>query len=233
MEEKTNYLLKELPLSIRPRERLERYGAESLSDSELLAIILRCGTKDISVISLAEKVLYEFESLHSLSQVTIEELCKIKGIQKVKAITILASIEFGKRVVNSFQEKLGVINNPFDAYLYLKPLMENLDHEELFCIFLNIKSEIIKVKRITTGTVNSTLIEAKDILKWAIKYSSSFIIIAHNHPSGDATPSNNDKVLTDKLIASANQIDIKVIDHIIIGKGGYYSFLENKSKIKR
>lgn len=230
MEKKT-YLLKELPQSLRPRERLEEYGAENLSDCELLAIILRCGTKDLSVISLAEKILYEFESLNSLSQVTIEELCKIKGIQKVKAITILASIEFGKRVINSFQKKLGKIEKPNDAYIYLKPLMENLDHEELFCIFLNIKSEIIKIKRITIGTVNSTLFEPKDILKWALKYSSSFIIIAHNHPTGDVNPSLNDKIVTEKIISAANQIDIKLVDHIIIGKNDYYSFLENKSKI--
>lgn len=225
-----NYLLKELPISLRPRERLEEYGSESLSDTELLAIIIRTGTADLSALSVAESVLHEFDNLSSLSTVTVEELCKIKGIHKVKAITILAALELGKRVVNNFRKKIGIIKRPGDAYMCLRTMMENLEHEELVCIFLNIKSEIIKIKRLTTGTINSTLFEPKDILKWALKYSSSFIIIAHNHPSGDVSPSENDKIVTERLIAAAKLIDIKVVDHIIIGKGNYYSFLENKSK---
>ena len=229
-KDRTNYLVKELPISLRPRERLEEFGADSLSDVELLAIIIRCGTADLSAISVAESVLHEFENIGTLTSVTIEELCKIKRIHKVKAITILAALELGKRVVNNFRKKIGTINRPYDAYMCLRTSMENLDHEELACIFLNVKSEIIKIKRITIGTVNSTLFEVKDILKWALKYSSSYIIIAHNHPSGDVRPSENDKIVTDKLINAAKTLDIKVIDHIIIGKDNYYSFLENKSK---
>jgi len=228
-----NHLLKELPENERPRERLEKYGPSSLSDSELIAIILRTGTKNLSVLSLASNILCEYETINDLSEVTIEELCKIKGIHKAKAITLLASIELGKRIVLNNRTENKVINSPKDAYDYLRTSMENLDHEELVCLFLNIRSEVIRQKRITVGTNNSTLLDPKTILKWALKYSSEYIIVAHNHPSGNPTPSENDRIVTMNLQKAAKEVDIKLVDHIIIGKNKYYSFLENNNKYKK
>lgn len=221
---------KNILMSDMPRERLERIGAEALSDSELLAILLRTGSKDNHVLNLAQEVLNEFDNINSLNDVTVEELCTIKGIHKAKAITILAAIEFGKRVTENKRRNETRIDKPQDAYNYLRTSMENLNHEELVCMFLNNKSMVIKTKRITMGTTNSTLFDPKLVLKWALKFSSNFIIIAHNHPSGDPTPSEDDKLVTEQIIRAAKTVDIKVVDHIIVGKNRYYSFLENGYK---
>lgn len=227
------YLLREIPVYERPRERFEKYGAEALSDSELLAILLRTGTKNNSVINLANEILKEFDNINSLNDVTIEELCKIKGIQKAKAISILAAIELGRRITENFRKESIKIESPSDAYRFVRTKLENLLHEELVCIFLNTKSEVMKVKKISIGTTNSTLFDSKIVLKWALKFSSSYIIIAHNHPSGDPTPSDNDRIVTDQIIRAGKAVDIKVVDHIIVGKDKYYSFSENNNNYKK
>lgn len=222
-----SHLLKELPLEERPRERLEKYGAEALSIAELLAIIIRCGTNNLSAISLSFEVLKEFENLESLSNATISELSKIKGIEKAKAISIIASLELGKRMYNELTKKIK-IKNSLDAYMLVKGDFFNVSIEELVAIFLNIKGEVVKVKKITVGSVSQTIIEAKDILKWALKYSSSNFIICHNHPSGDPSPSINDIKATNEITKQASIIDINLVDHIIIGRRKYYSFKESK-----
>ena len=216
-------ILKEIPKIERPRERLELSGPESLSIAELIAILLRTGTKDLSSIDLAYKVLNEFETLDALSNATITELCKIKGIYKAKAITILASIELGKRI-SAKREDRNKVNDILDVYRLVKGNMERLDHEEIVLVLLSIKSEVIKVKKISIGTSSLSLLEGKDIFKWALKYSSNHFVVCHNHPSGDPSPSSNDKVLTDRLTEQANLMGINMVDHIIIGKGKFYSF---------
>lgn len=222
-----SHVLKEIPEIERPRERLEFMGASALSVSELLAIIIRCGTKNTSALSLAYEVLKEFETLDNLSSATISELSSIKGIQKAKAISIIASLELGKRLANEMKERKK-ISNIIDAYKLIKDNMVNLKNEELSVIYLNVKSEVIAIKKISMGTISETAINPKEIFKWALKYSSIHLIIVHNHPSGDPSPSPNDKKSTFELIKQAQIIGLKIIDHIIIGKNSFYSFQSNK-----
>ncbi len=222
-----SFFIREIPQNERPRERLQKYGSSSLADHELLAIILRTGTPKLSVLDLAKQVLIEFENLNKLTDVTVEELTKIKGIGKAKALEILAAIELGKRINLPASPKVH-LTNPFQSYAYLKNKLQNESQENLVCVYLNTQSEVIKSKTISIGTNNHTIFNPKDILKWALKYSASAIIIAHNHPSGNPNPSFEDYEVTKKLINAARYMDILIVDHIIIGKNRYFSFLENK-----
>ena len=222
-----SYMVLEIPLADRPRERLLKYGASSLANYELLAIILGTGSKNKSVLDLAKQVLIELEDINNFNEVTVNELMKIKGIGKAKAISIIAAIEFGKRV--NQPKNLGIkIKDVSDAYNYLKDLLQNENQENLVCIFLNNNSEVINVKTISIGSITNTIFNPRDILKWALKYSAVAIILAHNHPSGNINPSMEDIVVTKNIIEAAKLVDIIVVDHIIIGKNKYYSFLENK-----
>lgn len=222
-----SYMVKEMPLADRPRERLIKYGAKSLANYEIIAIILGTGSKNQSVLDLAKSLLINLEDINRLNEITINELMKIKGIGKAKAISIIAAIELGKRVnepvVNNIQ-----ITNSSQAFYHLKDMLQNENQENLVCIFLNNNSEIINTKIISVGSITNTVFNTKDIIKWALKYSAVAIIVAHNHPSGNINPSREDILVTRNLLQAVKIVDIVLVDHIIIGKNKYYSFLENK-----
>ena len=222
-----SYMVKEIPLADRPRERLLKYGVKSLANYEILAIILATGTKNESVLDLSKNILINFEDLNVLNEVTVSELTKIRGIGQAKAISIIAAIEFGKRVNNPFCSNIKITNSK-QAFELLKDMLQNENQENLVCIYLNNNSEVINIKTITVGSINNTVFNPKDILKWGLKYSAVAIIVAHNHPSGNILPSNEDIIVTRNIIQAAHLVDIIFIDHIIIGKNKYYSFLENK-----
>lgn len=221
------YYLHELPNDNLPRERLAKLGASSLSDYELLAIILRTGTKNESVIEMSKKLLAEFKHISNLNNTTISELMEIKGIGSTKAIELLAAIELGRRV-NSLNIAKVTIMSSQDIFNYLKYRMQSLSQEQLIAIYLNVKSEIIDTKVLTIGTANQTIIDPKEVMKWALKLSSSHVVIAHNHPSGDPTPSRQDIASTDYLISFAKSLDITIVDHIIIGQNKYFSFSKRR-----
>ncbi|MGI6709903.1 MAG: RadC family protein [Bacilli bacterium] len=221
-----SYLLKEIPVEDRPRERLEKNGPASLSNYELLAILLRTGYKEVSVLDLAKEIILKIEKLQKLSEITITELTEIKGIGKAKAIEIIAAIELGKRINKPILNN-AKLDNAKLVYLLFKEEMQNLSQEHFKCIYLNSKSEIIEKKLLSIGSSNITIFNPKDILKWGIKLSAVGIILVHNHPSGDPLPSRADIKMTDAIINAAKMVDIKVVDHIIIGKEKYYSFNEN------
>lgn len=221
------YYLHELPNDNLPRERLAKLGASSLSDYELLAIILRTGTKNESVIEMSKKLLAEFKHISNLNNTTISELMEIKGIGSTKAIELLAAIELGRRV-NSLNIVKVTIMSSQDIFNYLKYRMQSLTQEQLIAIYLNVKSEIIDTKVLTIGTANQTIIDPKEVMKWALKLSSSHVVIAHNHPSGDPTPSRQDIASTDYLISFAKSLDITIVDHIIIGQNKYFSFSKRR-----
>ena len=221
------YYLHELPNDNLPRERLAKLGASSLSDYELLAIILRTGTKNESVIEMSKKLLAEFKHISNLNNTTISELMEIKGIGSTKAIELLAAIELGRRV-NSLNIAKVTIMSSQDIVNYLKYRMQSLTQEQLIAIYLNVKSEIIDTKVLTIGTANQTIIDPKEVMKWALKLSSSHVVIAHNHPSGDPTPSRQDIASTDYLISFAKSLDITIVDHIIIGQNKYFSFSKRR-----
>ena len=218
-----NYCIKELDDDIKPRERLKRYGVSYLSDVELLAIILRCGTKDINVINLSTMLLNEVKGLNNLANMSIKALSNIKGIGEVKAISVLASLELGKRSLKVNNKRIKVTNG-YIIYDLFKYDFINVYQEKFIVVFLDTKKNMIGYEVIFIGTIKEATIHPREIFKSAIKNLASYLIIIHNHPTGDSTPSNADIDITNKLIDIGKLIDIPVIDHIIIGYHNFYSF---------
>ena len=225
------YLVREMPKEDRPRERMIESGASSLSNEELLAILLRTGRKDLSVIELAKNVLYHLESLEDLKRITVLELLQINGIKEAKATTIVAAIELGKRLSNLQRNPKVSIKSGYDVYHLLSADLTHLEQEHFICLYLNTKSELIKKETIFIGTINQTLIHPREIYKNAIKLSASAILFVHNHPSGDSNPSKADFQATSSLMESGVIMGIDVIDHIVIGNHEFYS-LKDQKKIK-
>jgi DNA repair protein RadC len=222
------YLVREMPITERPRERLIESGASSLSNEELLAILLRTGRKDLSVLELAKNVLYHLESLEDLKRITVLELLQINGIKIAKATTVVAAIELGKRLSNLQKIEKVSVKSAFDVYHLLYQDLTHLEQEHFICLYLNTKSELIKKETIYIGTINQTLIHPREIFKHAIKLSAAAIIFAHNHPSGDSTPSKADFQATTSLMSSSAIMGIDVIDHIVIGNHEFYSLKDQK-----
>lgn len=226
--------LNKLPISERPYEKLEIYGEKALSNSELLAIIIKTGTKEETAVQVAQKILSinnENDSLRFLGQISIEELTKIKGIGRVKAIQLKAVFEIAKRISRPINTEKIVIKTPKDV---ADLLMEELKYEKreiLKAIILNTKNVVQKIVDIASGGISSINVEPKDILKEAIKMEMPKIIIVHNHPSGDITPSMADIEITRRIHESAKLLGIQMLDHIIIGDGTFKSLLSD-TKVK-
>ena len=221
-------LIKDIPLNERPRERLINKGVEYLSNEELLAILLKTGTKDYSVKVLANNILKQLDNINSLKDINLQSLIKIKGIGQVKACEILAAIELGKRL----NEKITCINqikvySSDSIYEYYKDKLNDKKQEHSYCVYLDTKNHIIKDKLLFIGTINESLIHPREIFKEAYLLSASSVICVHNHPSGNANPSNNDILMTKQLQEVGKILGIKVLDHIIIGKDVYFSFNDN------
>ena len=220
-------IIKDLPLSIRPRERLINDGKETLNDEELLAIILKNGTKDCSSKELACKLLKNF-SLQDLRKCQYEQLIKIKGIGSVKACELLATIELGKRLYQHCYDIKNVkINSPDLVYQYYKDKLANEEQECFYCIYLDNQKRVINAKQLFVGTLNYSMVHPREVFKTSYLYGATAIICLHNHPSGNPLPSIQDYELTDRLIKIGQILDISVVDHIIIGNKKYYSFKEN------
>jgi len=222
------YFIKEMNESDRPRERLLKYGVGSLSNIELLALLIRSGTKKTSVIELAKKVLDYIDQIDDLKRITYEELLKIDGIKEAKATSIISAIELGNRLNSIKHGKKQVITTHKDVYFLIQNEIAHLEQEHFICIYLNTKSEVIKKETIFIGTINQTLIHPREIFKLAIKLLATSIILVHNHPTGDSNPSKADIIVTNKLIEISLIIGIEIINHIIIGKNEYYSIKDNK-----
>lgn len=221
-------LIKDIPINERPRERLINFGVEYLSNEELLAIILKTGTKNFSVKILANNILKQIDNINDLKNINLEKLTKIKGIGKAKACEILASIELGKRINN----KIGNINqikvlSSNSIYDYYKEKLIDKKQEYFYCVYLDTKNHIIKDKLLFIGTINESLVHPREIFKEAYLLSASGIICVHNHPSGNIEPSQNDIIMTKQLKDIGFLLGIKVLDHIIIGNNNYYSFNDN------
>lgn len=218
--------IKEMPLAERPRERLLNFGKEALSNEELLAIIIKTGTKNRSVKELAIEVLKILEETN-VEDITIELLSTIKGIGKVKAIQVLAALELSSR---EFQRKDKAIklNSSGAVYLYAKNKLFWDKQERFYAIYLNSKAELIAAKLLFIGTLNQSLIHPREIFKHAYLYSASSIVCLHNHPSGNSDPSREDKRISDILFEIGKMQGIKIVDHIIIANNNYFSFAEEK-----
>ena len=222
-----NMTIKDMTLEERPREKMILKGEKSLTNEELLAIILRTGTKNKSAIDLARNIINkDFQGIRYLKEVSIEQLCDIDGIGISKATQIKAALELGNRI-SSYKPVRYKINNPWDIYTYYMDDMRYLKKEVFKIVLLNTKNEIITEIDISMGTLNSSLVHPREVFVEAIKRSANKIILLHNHPSGQVEPSKEDKSITKRLVECGMIIGIEVIDHIIIGDGEYYSFKKN------
>lgn len=226
---KENYTIKDLPMSERPRERLEKFGAESLSNEELIAIIIRTGSRTDSAIELSRRVLsLDNRGLGYLRDTTLQELMAVKGIGKCKGAQILAAIEIGKRLsYGKALLKVKITDPSTIANLYMDE-MRYLQKEYFKIALLDTKNQIILTEEISVGTLNASIVHPRDVFKVAIKRNANAIILIHNHPSGDPIPSNEDINITNRLIDVGKLVGIKVLDHIIIGDNRYISLKEKK-----
>jgi DNA repair protein RadC len=222
-----NYKIKDLPIDERPREKLKLKRKESLSDEELVAIILKTGNKDESVKDIAIKLIKSLNNIKDLNNISINDLIKIKGIKEAKAITLIAAIELGKRVYFYQDKKLKKITSALDIYELFKPLIIGLKQEKLFAVFLNTKNEIITYETIFVGTQNKSITHPREIFNRAIKNSAMKIIILHNHPTNDTTPSTDDTEFTGQMKQIGDLLKIPIIDHIIIGENNYFSYFDH------
>lgn len=218
--------VKEYHEELQPRERCKKYGAESLTHQELLAIILRTGNKTQNVLELANQVLINFDNLFELKTASIEELVEIDGIGYVKAIELQAVIEFGKRLALSHREKLGVIISSHELGQQLIKEMKDFQQEHLLVLYLNTKNEVLKRQTVFIGSLNQSVAHPREIFRIAVKCSAARIIIVHNHPSGNPNPSKQDIAFTHRLVECGKLMGIEVLDHLIIGENSYISLKE-------
>lgn len=221
-------MIRDLPPNERPRERLMNYGASSLSTAELLAIILRTGTQKESAVRLAERVLKEMGSLGEIVRADVKDLSKIKGIGTAKAIEIKAAVELGKRLLIDPEGLRPVIRNPEDAAGLVRAELRYEPQEHFKVLLLDSKNYVLKVLTVTVGTLNSSLVHPREVFRPAITQAAASIILAHNHPSGDPTPSSEDLQVTRQLVEAGRILGIEVLDHIIIGGTDYVSLKERR-----
>jgi DNA repair protein RadC len=214
-----------------PRERLQEFGANSLSNEELLAILLRTGSGGFNVMDVATKLLKDAGSLERLAAMSLTELSAQKGIGRVKAITIKAALELASRRSDLTEEIRPLLSNSVAIYGYVSRRFFGKSEEEFLVIPLDVKLRPINIITVSKGTINQTLVHVREAFKQAIRESAHSVIFIHNHPTGDPTPSREDLVMTRKLVQAGELLGIRVLDHVIVGKKesgkkGYYSFVD-------
>jgi DNA repair protein RadC len=219
----TKYSVQQLPQEDRPRERLARYGAETLSSSELIAVILGSGTKSQPILQLAQHVVSHFGTLSQLANATLAELCEIKGIGLAKAIQLKAAFNLGMRASKQTLQVKYRIEHPSHAYHLLKDELENETRELFVVILQDTKGYVICHEVVSIGSLSQTLVHPREVFYPAIRHKAASMILAHNHPSGDPTPSSQDLELTKVLIGASQLIGIPIHDHLIIGQQRFVS----------
>ncbi|OEH91462.1 RadC family protein [Bacillus solimangrovi] len=219
-------LIRDLPQSEKPRERLISDGTDKLTNQELIAILLRTGTKKESVMDLSNRLLKHFDGLRLLKNATIQELTDIKGIGEVKAVQLLAAVEIGKRMGRLQFEQRYVIRSPEDGANLVMDEMRFLTQEHFVCLYLNTKNQVIHQQTIFIGSLNASIVHPREVFKEAFRRSAASIICVHNHPSGDPSPSREDIEVTKRLVECGKLIGIELLDHLIIGEKKYVSMKE-------
>jgi DNA repair protein RadC len=218
--------LKDLPTSERPRERLQHHGPESLNDSELLAIILRTGTREANVLQMANSLLARHRSLEGLSRASIAELCSQNGLGPAKAIQIKAAFELGRRLVQLKPVEQPQVKSPADLARLLMGDMSQLEQEHLRVVLLNTKNRVMSCPEVCRGSLNSAAVRIGEVFREPVRSNAAAVILVHNHPSGDPTPSPEDVRLT-KLVREAGELlDIELLDHMVIGRQDFVSLRE-------
>ena len=222
--------IKEIPLNDRPREKMAANGAAVLTDAELIAILLRTGTAEKSAIDIASEMTADGGLYKRLAGITrLNELTNIKGLGQAKAATVLAALEIGRRIASAKPIEKIHLSCPQDVADFLMPRLRYAAKEQFVVILLNNKNKVIGTEVVSEGSLNSSIVHPREVYAPAILHHAAAIMVAHNHPSGDPKPSIEDEEVTRQLLRSGKVLGIPLIDHVIIGDGNYYSFLENEA----
>lgn len=215
------------PINERPREKLIERGAESLSDSELLAIFLRTGVKGKTAVDLSRELIQHFGGLYHVLNTDLDTFCTINGLGPTKFAQMKACAEMVKRYLGDEMREQNVLKHPEQTKRYVKSQLRHCPHEVFACLFLNSQHNVIQFEKLFHGTINRAVVYPRVIVKRALELNAAAVILAHNHPSGDPSPSASDEDLTHKLMRALALIDVHVLDHIVIGDGAPYSFQEH------
>jgi DNA repair protein RadC len=226
MSTKNGLMIRDFPEDERPRERFMKNGPQSLSNHELIAILLRTGTKEESVLQLSNRLLTQFEGLRLLKSATLQEMTEIKGIGQTKAIQVLAAVELGRRVSNLAFDERYVIRSPEDGAKYMMNDMRFLTQEHFVCLYLNTKNQVIHKQTIFIGSLNASIVHPREVFREALKRSAASLIALHNHPSGSPEPSREDIEVTKRLAECGKIIGVDLLDHLIIGENKFVSLKE-------
>ena len=218
--------IEEIPVEDRPRERLKACGAGVLSVRELLAIVLGSGNRERGAIELADDLVSSLQSVRDLAGVSVEKLSRVRGVGFASACRVKAAVELGKRVVKSARGEIKTVRSPADAAGLVMEDMKHLDREHFRVILLDSKNSVISVETVSIGTVNASLVHPREVLKPALEKSATCMILVHNHPTGNVSPSREDILLTRRFEKCGRILGIEVVDHIIIGDGTYTSMKE-------
>lgn len=225
----TNKTIKELPASERPYEKFLSLGASGLSDADLLAIIIKNGTKDKSAVDIAQEILSgRHGNLLNLYEMSYDELIQVSGIGQIKAIQLKAVAELSMRISKAKRARSIRMNTPVTIADYYMEQMRHLQQEVVICAYFDVKSRFLGDKFISKGSLSSSVVDISSVMRTALEKNASKIVLLHNHPSGDCTPSKDDIAVTDRLAEGSRIFSIELCDHIIIGDNEYYSFYENK-----
>ena len=224
----TTYHMKELPPEDRPREKLIKNGAAALTDSELLAILIGSGTPEKSALDIARDLTADNGVLNNIAIVhDVKELAKTKGLGRAKASIIIAALELGRRIASAEPLLRDSITSPEDGVALLMPRLRYEAKEHFLVVLLNSKNKVLDIEQISEGSLNSSVVHPREVFAPAVLHHAAAILTAHNHPSGDPTPSKEDKDLTNTLVQAGKYMGIPVLDHIIIGDARYFSFKEH------
>lgn len=225
-DNKLTYRITDLAESERPRERLARLGAQSLSNAELLAILLRVGVPGENAVQVGQRLLQTFGGISGLHRASFEEVCAQHGLAEAKTAQIKAAIELGRRMTLESPEERPSVNSPADAAALVQYEMSALEQEELRVLLLNTRNRVQKIETIYRGSLNTSQVRVGEIFKAAIRVNAAAIIVVHNHPSGDPTPSPDDLAITRAIVEAGKLLDVQVLDHLVIGQGRFISLKE-------
>ena len=226
--ETTNFSIKYWSEDDKPREKLMLKGKAVLSDAELLAILIGSGSRNESAVELSQRILSNSNNnLNSLAKLTIKQLMEFKGIGEAKAITIIAALELGKRRREEELQELIQITTSKITFQIMQPVIGDLLHEEFWVLYLNNSCKVIYKSQLSKGGITGTIVDIRMVFKIALEQNATFVVLAHNHPSGDPNPSPEDFKITKKLQNAGEIVDVKVLDHVIVSDKSYYSFADD------
>jgi DNA repair protein RadC len=213
-------MIRDMPEDERPRERMRLRGASALSNAELLAILLRTGSAGENVVALAQRLLSRFEGLPGLGRAAFAELCGEKHVGEAKAAQVLAALELGKRIISAQPDQRATVRSPEDVYALVGAEMALLEAEHLKVILLNVRNQVMGVREVYRGSVHSAVVRVAEVFRDAVRENCPSIVVVHNHPSGDPSPSPDDVALTKQLCEAARLLAVDLLDHVIIGRRG-------------